>query len=49
MGFLLFCFHRRGILIALAGDYCGDFSSHHSSDSDYAVMEEENKQEELKW
>lgn len=52
MGFLLFCFHRRGILIALAdycGDYCGDFSTHHSSDSDYAVLEEENKQEELKW
>lgn len=53
MGFSLFCFHRRGILIALAGDYCGDycgdFSSHHSSNSDYAVTEEENKQEELKW
>ncbi|KAM4789568.1 OX-2 membrane glycoprotein-like isoform 4-T4 [Cyanocitta cristata] len=39
---------RRGIFIALAGDYC-DFSSHHSSDSDYAVLEEDNMQEELKW
>ncbi|XP_068879302.1 OX-2 membrane glycoprotein-like isoform X12 [Aphelocoma coerulescens] len=39
---------RRGIFIALAGDYRGDFSSHHSYDSDYAVLEEDNMQEELK-
>lgn len=44
----MFCFHRRGIIIALAGDYCGAFSSHHSSDSDYAVLEEDPMPEELK-
>lgn len=49
MCFLLFCFHRRGILVALADGYCGDFNCHHSSDSDHAVLEEEDMQEGLKW
>ncbi|XP_014108765.1 PREDICTED: uncharacterized protein LOC102105245 [Pseudopodoces humilis] len=40
---------RKGIIIALAGDYCGVSCSHHSSDSDYTVLEEDPVQEELKW
>lgn len=34
--------------MALAGDYCGDFSCHHSSDSDHAALEEDDMQEGLK-
>lgn len=49
MDVLLFCFHRRGIVIALAGDYCGDFSSHDCSDSVLEELEEDPMQEELKW
>ncbi|RLW03260.1 hypothetical protein DV515_00006534, partial [Chloebia gouldiae] len=39
---------KGGIDTALAGDYCGAFSNH-SSDSDYAVLEEDPMQEELRW
>ncbi|XP_005038806.1 PREDICTED: OX-2 membrane glycoprotein isoform X3 [Ficedula albicollis] len=38
---------RRGIISALVGDYCSASSSHHSSD--YALLEEDPMQDELKW
>lgn len=49
MGVLLFCFHRKGIITALGGDYCSASDSHHGSDSDYAGPEEDPMQEKLKW
>lgn len=49
MYFLLFYFHRGGVLVAFADDYCASLNSHHSYNSDYAVPEEEDMQEGLKW